>query len=61
MIIINYTLVECSYIAEGYYANLTNVVNNIHKHNLVIEMWDLYSHLDKESAMKKKKWKKKQI
>ena len=53
MIIVNYTSVECSYIAERYYANLTNVVYNIPKHNLVIEMWDLYSHLDKEAAMEK--------
>ena len=52
-IIINYSPVEFSEDAEEHFENLTNVVNSIPKHNMVIECGDFNAHLSKETASHK--------
>ena len=48
-IVINYAPTEGSESAEDHYETLTNAVNGIPKHHMVIECGD-YAHLGKESA-----------
>ena len=49
-IVINYAPTEGSESAEDHYETLTNAVNGIPKHSMVIECGDYNAHMGKESA-----------